>query len=511
MISIVLADDEKLIRAGLKKILTESLEIPLEIIEAKNGQEALEFCQKNHPALLITDIRMPVMDGVELMKNIAAMPSENDRPAIIVLSGYDDFPYAKAAIQSGAISYILKPVDKKELISVVNSAIMDSIKEEKARNEQKLRQIFENGRIDDKEGLPEILVKNGLHCITIYGENAGTMVDNVMGSKRFYVLERTRNGVCIVYPFDGSEVHFSPEVLSNYIVGVSGSADDYSMLRSLRKQAIIAAMQAFFNPQDGRPYAEQKRGGIYYYDDANHVSDFQELEEKYEKMISCCDIENAEVVQSRVGQIFKIFGDCTTAPSTDALSYPEDAKTPPNAGKENSEKLYYLFRKVTANMFTRFPGTTDTDMYLHLKSIMIESLFEYKTLTEWKNCICDYAVYLSALLKADTKESPYITEALEYIKTHFTKNINMAMVANQVSVNYTWFSEKFKEHTGVNFNEYLKRMRLEEAKKLLEKGCYKVYEVAERSGFSDVKYFMKQFREETGLSPTEWSNKHKKN
>ena len=80
---------------------------------------------------------------------------------------------------------------------------------------------------------------------------------------------------------------------------------------------------------------------------------------------------------------------------------------------------------------------------------------------------------------------------------------------DQVSVNYTWFSEKFKEHTGVNFNEYLKKMRLDEAKRLLQKDCYKVYEVAERSGFSDVKYFMKQFREETGMSPTEWANKHK--
>ena len=71
-----------------------------------------------------------------------------------------------------------------------------------------------------------------------------------------------------------------------------------------------------------------------------------------------------------------------------------------------------------------------------------------------------------------------------------------------------WFSEKFKEHTGVNFNEYLKRLRIDEAKKLLEKGTYKVYEVAERCGFSDVKYFMKIFREETGMSPTEWSKKH---
>lgn len=510
MITIVLADDEKLIRAGLKKILMENLDIPLDIIEAKNGQEALELCKEKHPALLITDIRMPVMDGVELMKNIAAMPAQNDKPSIIVLSGYDDFPYAKAAIQSGAISYILKPVDKKELITTVKTAIMDSIKEEKLRNEQKLRRIFENGRIDDKEGLPEILVENGLHCIAIYGENVGIMLDNVMGPKRFYVLDRTRNGVCIVYPFDGSEVAFNPELLKDYVVGVSSCADDYSMLRSLRKQAISAAMQAFFNPQNGQPYAGKKLGGIYYYDDANHVSDFQELEEKYEKMISCCDIEDSEKLQSRLDELFKIFGSPVEAPEEAKPPYSKGAKTPANLAKENSEKLYYLFRKITSNMFTRFPGISDADMYLHLKSIMIESIFEYSHLQEWKDSIRDYTLYLSALLKADTKESPYITEALEYIKTHFTKNINMAMVANQVSVNYTWFSEKFKEHTGVNFNEYLKRLRLEEAKRLLEKGCYKVYEVAERSGFSDVKYFMKQFREETGLSPTEWSNKHKK-
>jgi two-component system response regulator YesN len=204
-------------------------------------------------------------------------------------------------------------------------------------------------------------------------------------------------------------------------------------------------------------------------------------------MISHCDLATAEETQEDVNGLFSCFNE---------------------NGKLNSETLYYLYKKITSNMFTRYPGYTDSDMYLHIKSIMIENIFEFTNLLEWQSSVQDYAVYLSALLKQNTKESPYITEALEFIKTHFKKNINMAMVANQVSVNYTWFSEKFKEHTGVNFNEYLKRLRIEEAKSLLEKGCYKVYEVAERSGFSDVKYFMKIFREETGLSPTEWSNKH---
>ncbi len=138
MITIVLADDEKLIRAGLKKILLDTIDIPLEIIEAKNGEEALQACKEKKPEILITDIRMPVMDGVELMKNLSAI-EEKQKPAIIVLSGYDDFSYAKAAIQSGALSYILKPVDKKELCSAVNSAIMNCLKEEKEQNEEKFR------------------------------------------------------------------------------------------------------------------------------------------------------------------------------------------------------------------------------------------------------------------------------------------------------------------------------------------------------------------------------------
>lgn len=486
MITVVLADDEKLIRAGLKKILLDSIDIPLEIIEAKNGEEAFELCKEKQPEILITDIRMPVMDGVELMKNISQL-EEVRRPAIIVLSGYDDFSYAKAAIQSGALSYILKPVDKKELITAVNSAIMDSLKEEKEKNEEKFRQIIEKGRLDDISGLPEISVKNGLRCIVIYGRNSVQALEAVMHGRRYYVIEQTKNSVLIVYPFDGEEVEYEPSYLDTYIVGISGPADDYSMLRTMRRQAMTAAMQAFFDAESGEILKDGRRGGLYFWENDTHINDFTSLDEIYEKMIGHCDIASPEETQADVA----LFGTCFT----------ENAKL-------NSETLYYLYRKITSNMFTRYPGYTDSDMYLHIKSIMIENIFEYATLEEWQSSVMDYVVYLSALLKQNTKESPYITEALAFIKTHFKKNINMAIVANQVSVNYTWFSEKFKEHTGVNFNEYLKRLRIDEAKKLLEKGTYKVYEVAERCGFSDVKYFMKIFREETGMSPTEWSKKH---
>jgi two-component system response regulator YesN len=147
-------------------------------------------------------------------------------------------------------------------------------------------------------------------------------------------------------------------------------------------------------------------------------------------------------------------------------------------------------------------------MYLLLKRIMLEEYGKFTGLAEWKKNVLDYVLYLNTLMHRDCIEYPFISRAIAYINTHYTQNINMACVANYVSVNYTYFSEKFREHTGINFNEYLKRRRLEEAKILLTDGYYKVYEVASRSGFGDVKYFTRIFRDETGLSPSEYRRKY---
>ena len=256
MVTIVIADDEKLIRTGLKIILQENLDIPLEILEAKNGKEAFDLCNEKNPDLLITDIRMPIMDGVELMKNLASIPRKQN---IIVLSGYDDFQYAKVAIQSGALSYILKPVDKKELIAAVKNAIMEVSKEEKATNEKKLRQLFENGRLEGKSVLPEIKIKNGLHCISVYGNNAATVIEQIFEGKIYYVLAQTRNSVCIIYFFEGSKIDIDTTLLKDFIVGISTPADDYSMLRKLRNQSIIAAMESFFDTKTGFAFEDGKK------------------------------------------------------------------------------------------------------------------------------------------------------------------------------------------------------------------------------------------------------------
>ena len=163
--------------------------------------------------------------------------------------------------------------------------------------------------------------------------------------------------------------------------------------------------------------------------------------------------------------------------------------------------LYYIYHLAVQNLPKRFFGYTESDSYLAMKRIMIEQIWNCTSIAVWKNYLRDYAVYISVIIKQSASELPFVTEAIDYIQKHYAENINMTIVSNVVSVNYTYFSEKFKEHTGKNFNEFLKEFRVQKAKELLAMDRYKVYEVAQKTGFSDVKYFMKIFKEITGVSP----------
>ncbi|MCQ2598285.1 MAG: response regulator [Treponema sp.] len=473
MITVIIADDEKLIRAGIKKILAENIQIPLNILEAKNGAEALELCKTEKPDVLITDIRMPVMDGVELMKQVSAL---DENPAIIVLSGFDDFSYAKAAIQSGALSYILKPVDKKELVSAVSEAIENSCRAEQEKNEQNLKVIAAEGRIGSENSFDTDSFPNGYYVLSVSGQNSLSFIEKILKTVKYYVLEKKKDFSFLVIPKEALFLITEDVESVPGVIGVSNPEKSLSNLKVSRRQSVCAFLQSFFEKEEG------KKKKVFHYKEQEN--DYSRIDSEYEKLTGRLEISEPSDIQKSLTKLF-VFDQSL---------------------EKASEELYYLYSKIISDLFKRFPAYTEKDLYLNMKSIMIERLWLLKDLEEWKVYVRDYCIYLSALLSRGIVEHPFIEEALEYISKNYTKNINMAIVANHVSVNYTWFSEKFKEHTGVNFNEYLKNLRIEEAKRLLEKDCYKVYEVAERSGFGDVKYFMKTFREITGKTPTEWKN-----
>ncbi|MBR3548561.1 MAG: response regulator, partial [Treponema sp.] len=165
MFKILLADDEKTIRAGIKKIILTNVNEEVSILEARNGDEAFTLCTSELPDLLITDIRMPGTDGVALMQKVSSLAT---KPYMIVLSGYDDFSYAKAAITSGALAYVLKPVDRDEFISAVNKGIQLARDSRKKMNESLMQEIASNSD-ESPLSFPREQFPKGLYCLAVNG------------------------------------------------------------------------------------------------------------------------------------------------------------------------------------------------------------------------------------------------------------------------------------------------------------------------------------------------------
>lgn len=479
MITIIVADDEKLIRTGIKKILSDNFGSDLNILEAKNGLEVLEICKQESPYVVITDIRMPKMDGVELMQEISKFPQ---KPAIIVLSGFDDFSYAKSAITNGALAYILKPIDTKELIEAVNKALNSVKTLETNRKEQKLKSIISDGIIEGNLKLNQEDFKDGYYCLTI---NKKITSDENLFAKisPCYVLEEKQNCLTVLLSKNGIQEIQQDKNFSSYVVGISERAKVLSDLRKLTWQSFSGFLQSYFET----PQNDLRVNGFYFFSTNSYVSDFSEIDSRYDKVIASLDLLSSSDIKKTLKVLFDF----------------DDLQK-----EKRGEVLHYIWEKIVNNLFKRYPKLNNTDSYLYLKSLMIENLEQCEKISEWKQYVLDYLLYLVEVLKHSSGKYPYITKAISYISNHFSEDITMATVANYVSMNYTWFSEKFKEQLGVNFNDYLKKFRMEQAKQLLEKGIYKVYEVAAMCGFKDVKHFMKSFREMNGMSAGEWARTH---
>ena len=187
--SILIADDEELIRKGFIARLEYLKIYPRAIYEAADGREALKIMKEHKPEIIVTDIRMPEMDGLELISRVSAM---NLAAEFIVLSGYAEFSYAEQAIKMGVKAYLLKPISNKELKKVleevkgnldekkkIRQIILDKNKMEtrsQVQNmEKKLNAIFQNNEINDKK---EALFGEKKYLIAIINIDGSTYESN---------------------------------------------------------------------------------------------------------------------------------------------------------------------------------------------------------------------------------------------------------------------------------------------------------------------------------------------
>ena len=462
MNTILIAEDEKFIRKGLKTMIQRS-PIPVgEILEARDGEEALAVLREHPVDLLITDIRMPKMDGLELVHQLSTM---GQRPMVLVISGYDDFSYAVEMLRGGASDYLLKPVEREQLYSALEK-LEGQYRENQAAGEERvrlerqaLRQLMLEG--DGADGA-ELAARCGGFILGEYvgvcaGEYAGLLPDGVLcikgeGAAWLYAVPAEgADGLCELLPRPA---------------GRSGLCAGLAQLPGCYRQAREGWQRSFFS--GALEYAPEGR---------------------FTRPVGVTARQLAGLVGLARGQE-------TVRLLRGEAQFVAQGETSPAAFARLCEELTGQLRTTCQSLMeiTDSPDQfADVWAFPDCKTYLDE-------LDQWLDEFCGKA----ADQFSDYENKQKIRQGVQYIQQHFREPLNMAVVSNHVSMNYSLFSLLFKQYTGGNFVAYLQKLRIDEARRLLETTDRRVNEIGRSVGFSDEKHFLKVFKSTVGLSPSEY-------
>jgi two-component system response regulator YesN len=502
---ILIVDDEYLVRLGLKTTIDWAAHGYVIAGEAANGRDALELFEKTCPDVILTDIKMPIMDGLELTR---AVKAKNRKVQIIILSHYDEFAYAREALSAGAFRYILKSeLTKTNLINMLQ-ALFDASSAENlkgggnggedpaGKRERYVEESFfplfgETGSpAPPAPGLfppGNYMVISGKSRTAMMGNDAKKMFPKTVktliseawpGSPAFTGYHRDQLHFIVICPGEGARKNdpqaaalIAKNIRQYYDTGVfmglsSAAGDDIPRLFA---ESQIALRMCYFSEKEfiglyNPGVAEQngKRPHISH----NRLSEFIDLDRKEAVLEYIQDIFRELRKLRNYGYVREAF--------IDFLS----------VGKAIREK-YNLLEQASLS-----EGKFDYDAFYDIEFIGDVEFYIYDI----------FLALLAGKQDGQTTWSYAVKKCIAFIRDNYHRNIGLSEAARHAEVSHSYLSFIFKQETGINFNAWLSRYRVEEAKKLLKSTNMRIYEVAEKTGFSNPYYFSKVFKEYTGLN-----------
>ena len=477
MKSVLIVEDEKMIRRGICTMVQRS-GVPVEMImECQNGELAWDILKSKEVDVMFTDIRMPKMDGIELvhLANTLEKP-----PLIVAISGYDDFSYAVEMLRSGVREYILKPVERDKIADILKKLNEEiegrNLKSRKDKDFglKEVRQLVERPSLPE-ERIGEIAERYGEIFFDgpykVYVAVKGTFKDETEG---IVFAEVYDSDVLVAETASG----YDAEKLSDVCAGIS---DEYTGLVNLRKayeEALKRRKNAFVTG-----LLTDSGVGLKEAPEALKIQARRLIEEaSLMQRLQLVGTKREDELDEQWGKLF-------TETKRGNLSYDEFEI----AIKDFTENV----KKIYKNSIT----DEAAEGLERLKNVLS---FEY--IDEYRESLMEWIMKLrESICESDDSEAKMkIKAAVEYVKENYMKDLNMAVVSNYISMNYSMLSYLFKQYTGTNFVNYLKDIRIREAKKLLTETDMKIVEVSRAVGYDNEKHFMKTFRAECGVSPGEF-------
>ena len=506
---VLIVEDEKEKARGIAYLIERYNPECTPILLARDGRDGYEKATKERPDIILTDIKMPVMDGLEMLRLLV---DDGYTAAYIVLSGYAEFAYAKKAMELGVRDFITKPVDEQELQGSLNKVCREIAK--RRATEDSLTRLnddvcnhafrdFLTGSSEGRQKVGEYLKGLGMldggryfTCMVLEAEEElsleeGPVVDGRGESDLLYCV---RTGSCQVAVVIGKRtmskedkrnlwqnVLPNGEDCSRFSIGVGNTYTDYQELPKAFEEACVA-MNYRILKGGGKAILFEELCGMENHNDLLTEQEIEQLKERIDRF----DQDGFQVA---------VRGILRRVMAENALTLPELQKLSLNI------VLIGLHNIPTAQL--------RMNEYFGKNLFTLKSIEKFRTMEQLENWILNMVGSVNEVMLGDNipKKKDVVLEAKDYIRQNYNKNITLNDISERFYINPYYFSQLFKKKTGTTYQKYLTDYRVDRARKLLAETDLRIYEVCKLVGYSDVNHFNQVFERAEGCKPSEYRQK----
>jgi len=518
---IVLVDDEKGIVDGLTKMIGRYLPECKVVGAAYNGAEGFRSVQQWRPDIVITDIRMPKEDGLDMIKRLKEAGSQTK---FILLSGYADFEYARRGMQLGVQFYINKPVEEEELRDCVHR-VMEAIREDRVKRqevdelkqevrsriqEEALRNIIELGNEQTSDLAEELIRSAGIPTKDTRFASVLIELDGSVESLKetglqplYRLMDEALCRYKQVYRF-----HYSGTQIAA-VVAHHGPIRCEELISSIHRLKEAAYREFKLSMTVGIGTAHNRATGIgQSFEEAQTALSYKVIKGT-DAVIPFSDIRSAErrhpVPESLIGALQNGLEELNEA-ECDRVIREIFRRLGTEPGMSPAElQLQCLTILLSSARTLSFEQLQQND-FLGRHILTLEGISRFRTLDSLENWMIQVMRGILAFKREHhiPKKKNLIAEIKEYVSKHYQESITLADLAARFYLSPIYLSQLFKQKTGDTYLSYVVQVRIDRAKELLENTDLKVYEICQKVGYSDTQHFARLFERLTGSKPSEY-------
>jgi two-component system response regulator YesN len=522
LIKIMLVDDEPMTRDGLKEFVGWS-KLSMEVVaEASDGAEALIQYEKTHPDIVLCDVRMPRMDGLELATRLR----ESDHSCkIVFLSGYSDTPYLKKAIKLNAVDYVEKPVQIAELEELL-AEIAEQIKAEREERQKtaEIRKIVERGKPDLTGGL----VKRLLQLSSPSDPEWPAVKEELQMVHGGFPLEGAY--VCSAFlckePGGWSVLREEAEqtAAGEGLAVLATEADGFGVaLLAVESGHHLESVALWLNRLAGKRKSKESGGSFSFTagvgEPCRHPG---AVAASYRQALKALQLHfyrgwntviwHRELPSLNVKDSLQLFDKHGFIRFEEALRQKDIRTAIDLLDQAVNELLLFPRREIEQVRKKLFRW------YVALTKYYPESMWEFEKDELWSSVFVSGELFTirsfmmrrmeiireNSELAGAASEKSVIRETVRFIQQHYNQDVSIAAIAEHVYLTPTYLCILFKKEKGISINDYITQLRIEKAKQLLADRKLRVYEISQMIGYQDANYFAKVFRKATGMNPSEY-------